>query len=85
MFKYIFIFLFFGLISCNKNISEKELLPNAPSNSDLNGQWKTVLVNLSEITVANPQATTSADYQSELAEVKQAQAQLSEQQNATIK
>ncbi|TAE01584.1 MAG: phosphatase PAP2 family protein, partial [Bacteroidetes bacterium] len=33
----------------------------------------------------NPQATTSADYQSELAEVKQAQAQLSEQQNATIK
>ncbi len=71
--------------SCSKSIDEPSVSAYAPASSDDKaGAWKTyVLTAPTEVTLATPTAVTSADYQAELASLKQKSTGLSgEQQDA---
>jgi membrane-associated phospholipid phosphatase len=74
-------------IACNKDISERVVAEFEPTIVDnAGGTWKTVvLTNASEVTVAAPDAITSAAYQSELNTIIQSQTALSTIDKVAIK
>mgnify|MGYP002777683208 CR=1 FL=1 len=75
------------LTSCDKTIEEPLRAGYSPANVDEKaGAWKTyVLTSPTAVTVAAPTATTSAEYQAELADLKSKSANLTpEQQEAVV-
>jgi hypothetical protein len=85
-------FLFAALIfmtnnACDKTIDEAELDAYTPVNFDENGgTWKPIIaVSGTDITVAAPSATTSAEYKTELATLKTAAAGVTSEQTAAVK
>lgn len=75
------------LFSCDKTITEPLRVGYTPVSVDEKaGSWKTyVLTAPTDVTLASPAATTSADYKAELADLKSASASLTtEQQQAVV-
>ncbi len=72
--------------ACNKDVAERSVADFDPANIEANGgSWKTiVLAGPTDITIAAPEAVTSAAYQAELAQVVQMQAALSKADQQTI-
>lgn len=76
-----------GLLSCDKTIEEPQRVGYAPADVDASaGTWKTyLLTSPASVTVASPSATSSADYQAELAELRSKSTSLTpEQQEAVV-
>jgi hypothetical protein len=76
-----------GLTACDKTIEESLRTAYTPTSVDATaGTWKTyVLTSPTEMTIAVPTSTTSADYIAEIATLKQASASLtSNQQEAVV-
>ena len=77
------------MVACNKPIVGRtdNTVALAPTNIDLNaGNWKPVLLSRSDtFTVSAPAAVTSAGYIAELNEVKGAQKNLTDEQQAIVK
>lgn len=73
-------------VSCDKTVSEPVYSAYLPSQLDEKaGQWKTyLLASASDITVAEPKATTSAEYQAELAALKTASSSVSTENRAAV-
>ncbi|MFN4147775.1 MAG: PA-phosphatase [Runella sp.] len=82
--------LLVGLITifggCDKSVMEPTLEAYAPVSLDEKaGTWKTyILTAANEITVAEPKATTSAEYQAELSKLKTASSSLSAEQRRAV-
>lgn len=74
------------LVGCDKSISEPDITPVAPASLDENGgNWKPILLSSSTaISIPAPVATTSAEYQAELQEVKNLQGNLTGEMKKTI-
>ena len=72
--------------SCDKTIHEPVVPAYVPTNADANaGTWKTyVLTSPTEVNVAAPSATTSAEYQAELNSLKQQSASLTPEQRQKV-
>lgn len=84
----LFLGLFFAeiLISCEKSITEPVLEAVVPSNLDLNaGSWKTyILKTADEIAVAEPKATSSTEYASEITKLKATLASATSEQKKAV-
>ena len=74
------------LTSCDMTITDPARPAYTPVDVDANaGTWKTyVLTGPTAVTVAQPTATTSAAYQTELTNLKNASTNLSEKQQAAV-
>ncbi len=83
------ILLFLSLTTaCDKSITDKEdFQAFLPASTDQQGSnWKTiVLTNANEFAVPEPASVQSAEYKSELAQLKTTMSQLTEEQKAAIK
>jgi hypothetical protein len=79
--------LFVTVNSCNKSIETTEFDAYTPSSLDENGgNWKTyVLITPADVTVAAPKATSSPEYQAEIAELKSLQTALTDDQKSAVK
>ncbi|MEZ0610382.1 phosphatase PAP2 family protein [Fibrella sp. WM1] len=76
-----------GVWACDKTIEEPQRLGYVPASVDEKaGTWKTyVLTSPTDVTVATPSSTTSAEYQAELGNLKTLSASLNaEQQEAVV-
>ncbi len=75
-----------GLTSCDKTIEESLRTAYTPTNADATaGTWKTyLLTSPTEMTIATPTSTTSADYVAELATLKQVSASLTTNQQEAV-
>lgn len=83
----ILLFLAFST-SCNKSITEREdLQAFLPANTDSQaGSWKTmVLANVNEFDIPEPTQTESAEYKSELAQLKMTMSQLTDKQREAVR
>jgi membrane-associated phospholipid phosphatase len=83
----VFFALAFGSSSCSKDIPSTEVLPAVtPANVDANaGSWKMiVLTGPTQVPVTAPSSTSDPSYQSELATIKSAQANLTDAQKTAI-
>src|SRR6266704_2567213 len=81
------IVLAFSSSSCSKDINSTEVLPAlTPANTDANaGSWRMiVLTGPTQVPVPAPGATSDPGYQSELATIKSAQANLTDAQKTAI-
>ncbi len=86
--KFFFAALFFlTQNACNKTIDVEELVAYTPANLDENGgNWKpTLVVSGTDITVATPSATTSAEYLAEIAALKTAANGATAEQKTAVK
>lgn len=74
------------LVSCDKTIDEPTVAAYAPANVDATaGTWKPyVLTSPAAVTLAQPKAVTSADYQTELADLKTKSANLTPAQQDAV-
>jgi hypothetical protein len=74
------------IVSCDKSISEPDITPVAPATVDENGgSWKPIILSSSTaIPIPAPAAITSAEYQSELQEVKNMQGNLTEEMKKSV-
>ena len=72
--------------ACNKDVEERSVPDFEPSNMEASGgNWKTILLaGPADITIAVPEAVTSAAYQAELAQVVQMQAAISKEDQQDI-
>jgi len=72
--------------ACDKSISEPTFEAYTPANFDANGgTWKQyVLTSATEVDVAAPKATTSAEYQAELQELKTLSTQVTDGQRDAV-
>ena len=92
--KYSYLFLLFSItaglslttVSCDKRISEPQPVGYTPTSLDEKaGTWKTyVLTAPTDVTVAAPASTTSAAYQTELADLKLKSANLTQEQQDAV-
>lgn len=74
-----------GLISCDMTINDPARPAYLPIDVDAKaGTWKTYLASPTAVTIAQPTATTSTAYQTELTNLKNATANLSDKQRAAI-
>lgn len=75
-----------GIVSCSKLIDEPQKSAYAPANVDEKaGAWKTyILASPTEIAVAEPKSINSAEYQAEVASLKQKAANLTGDQQAAV-
>ena len=75
-----------GLTACDKTVDESLRTAYTPANVDATaGNWKTyVLTSPTEVTLAAPASTTSADYAAEVATLKQASASLTQNQQQAV-
>ena len=75
-----------GLISCDKSITEPQRVGYTPASvDDKAGTWKTyVLTAPTDVTLTAPMATSSAEYQAELADLKSKSASLSQEQQEAV-
>ncbi|MFD2570944.1 phosphatase PAP2 family protein [Spirosoma soli] len=75
-----------SLISCDKSITEPQRVGYTPASVDEKaGTWKTyVLTSPTDVTLATPSATSSAEYQAELADLKSKSASLSQEQQEAV-
>lgn len=83
----VFFVLALACSSCSKDISSTEILPPVtPANADANaGSWKMiVLTGPTQVPVTAPSPTSDPGYQSELATIKSAQANLTDAQKTAI-
>ena len=83
----VFLVLAFSSSSCSKDIPSTEVLPAVtPANADANaGSWKMiVLTGPTQVPVTAPTPTNDPSYQSELATIKSAQANLTDAQKTAI-
>ena len=77
-----------GSVSCNKSVPSSEMLsPVTPAGADADaGDWKMIVLSgPAQIPVAAPVSVNDASYQSELSSIKRAQANLTDEQRASIK
>ncbi|GAB2603055.1 vanadium-dependent haloperoxidase [Spirosoma areae] len=75
-----------ALLSCDKSISEPQRVGYTPASvDDKAGTWKTyVLTAPTDVTLASPTSTSSAEYQAELAELKSKSASLTQEQQEAV-
>ena len=86
--KILFVALFFAAINaCNKTIDVPELEAYTPVSLDENGgTWKPIIaVSGTDVTVASPTATTSAEYIAEIAALKTAVSSATSDQKTAVK
>lgn len=76
----------FALLSCDKSIEEPQRVGYAPASVDEKaGAWKTyVLTSPTDVTLAAPASTSSAEYQAELTDLKSKAANLSQPQQEAV-
>ncbi|QHT66131.1 vanadium-dependent haloperoxidase [Rhodocytophaga rosea] len=73
-------------VGCDKSISEPDITPAAPASIDeTGGSWKPILLSSSSaIPLPAPLATTTAEYQAELQEVKSMQGNLTDEMKKSV-
>ena len=75
-----------ALLSCDKSITEPQRVGYTPASvDDKAGTWKTYILSApTDVTVAAPTASTSADYLTELADLKAKSASLTQDQQEAV-
>jgi membrane-associated phospholipid phosphatase len=75
-----------AFLSCDKSITEPQRVGYSPANVDEKaGTWKTyILTTPTDVTVATPSASTSAEYVAELADLKAKSASLTQAQQEAV-
>ncbi|GAB3986243.1 hypothetical protein GCM10028807_03240 [Spirosoma daeguense] len=75
-----------ALVSCDKTISEPQRVGYTPASVDEKaGSWKTyVLTSPTDVTLAAPAATSSAEYQADLTDLKSKSASLTQAQQEAV-
>jgi hypothetical protein len=80
------LFAIAAALSCNKDITDPSKEAFVPADLDVKGgTWKTyILASANDVTVAEPKATNSAEYQAEIAKLKTSIASVGDEQKTAI-